>query len=137
MASCGVDLAGDQLRVLVAEDDKLLASTVHDFLLDEGFDVCVAVDGAAALEAAADFKFDILLTDLRMPRLDGFELIRRLRADRPQLPVVVMSGNAPADLSESLRPHGSGPMVIIAKPMRLGQLLAALRQCGGGAPMNG
>jgi CheY-like chemotaxis protein len=71
-----------------------------------------------------------------MPRLDGFELIRRLRADRPQLPVVVMSGNAPADLNDSLRPHGSGPLVFVHKPMRLGQLLAALRQCGG-APLNG
>jgi DNA-binding response OmpR family regulator len=133
MTSIGVDLAGDQLRVLIVEDDTLLAGTVHDFLLDEGFQVCVAVDGQAALEAAADLAFDILLTDLRMPRLDGFELIRRLRADRPELPVVVMSGNAPVDLTDSLRQHGSGPLVFINKPMRLGQLLQALRQCVGTA----
>ncbi len=115
-------------RVLVAEDDVLLASTVDDFLKDEGFSVALACDGEAALETASCVEFDVLLTDLRMPRLDGVELIRRLRASRPDLPVVIMSGNAPANLRDILVRRGEGPLVMVAKPMRLTQLLSALHE---------
>jgi DNA-binding response OmpR family regulator len=115
-------------RVLLAEDDALLAHTVDDFLTDEGFSVATARDGEAALQAADNAEFDVLLTDLRMPRIDGVELIRRLRARRPDLPVVIMSGNAPADLRDSLTRGGEGPLVMVTKPMRLTQLLGALHE---------
>jgi len=114
--------------VLLAEDDTLLAHTVDDFLTDEGFTVAMARDGKAALETADTLEFDVLLTDLRMPRIDGVELVRRLRARRPDLPVVIMSGNAPADLRESLTRGGEGPLIMVAKPMRLTQLLGALHE---------
>jgi CheY-like chemotaxis protein len=115
-------------RVLIAEDDLLLANTVDEFLRDQGYTVRVAIDGEAALLEAVSFELDVLLTDLRMPRMEGGELIRRLRITKPGLPVVVMSGNAPADLKQSLHGPGAGPVAIIHKPMRLLQLLQALRQ---------
>jgi len=114
-------------RVLLAEDDTLLANTVDDFLSDEGFTVALAADGRLALERAKSLAFDVLLTDIRMPNLDGIQLIRRLRTIRPDLPVVVMSGNAPVDLKAQLVREGEGPLVMVNKPMRLQQLLKALR----------
>ncbi len=67
-------------RVLVAEDDGLFADAVHTFLQGAGFEVVIARDGEAALQQATDGAFDALLTDLRMPRLGGAALIRKLRA---------------------------------------------------------
>jgi len=121
------EAAARRWRVLLAEDDSLLANTVDDFLSDEGFCVSLAADGLQALKHALDQPFDVLLTDLRMPHIDGSELIRQLRAKRPDLPVVVMSGNAPVDLRSRLMREGNGPMVMVTKPMRLQELLQALQ----------
>ncbi len=126
-------------HVLVAEDDDLLADAIGTFLEQAGFRVVVALDGMAALAEAADCRFDALLTDLRMPRLDGAELIRKLRADRPQMPVIVMSGNAPEDWEDSLRRDGEGPLILLNKPTRLQEVVRTLNgllgpHCGTGRP---
>src|SRR5271165_1783254 len=113
-------------RVLVAEDDALFADAVDAFLRQAGFLVVVAGDGEAALQQAAGTRFDILVTDLRMPRLDGATLIRRLRADRPDMPVIVMSGNAPEDWEHSLQRNGEGPLVLLNKPTRLQDVVKTL-----------
>ena len=121
-------------RILVAEDDALLAATVDDFLTEQGFCVTVSPDGQHALEAASGMKVAALLTDLRMPRLDGQALVRLLRAGRPDLPVVVMTGYAPADRRATLQRDGEGPLILLDKPVRLDALLGALRQVLGATP---
>jgi CheY-like chemotaxis protein len=113
-------------RVLVAEDDGLFADAVDTFLKQAGFNVVVAVDGEAALQKATDCRFDAVLTDLRMPRLDGAALIRKLRADRPSLPIIVISGNAPEDWESSLQRKGEGPLVLLNKPARLQDVVRTL-----------
>lgn len=124
---------GDCNRILVAEDDALLAATVNEFLTQEGFCVAVSPDGQEALETASRKEIAALLTDLRMPRLDGVGLVRRLREIRPELPVVVMTGFAPADWRSRLQQDGEGPLVLLDKPIRLNSLLSALRQVLGTA----
>jgi DNA-binding response OmpR family regulator len=113
-------------RVLVAEDDDLFADAVDTFLQQAGFRVVVAVDGEAALQEATDSRFDALLTDLRMPRLDGAALIRRVRADRPDMPIIVMSGNAPEDWEDSLQRAGEGPLILLNKPTKLQDVVRTL-----------
>jgi DNA-binding response OmpR family regulator len=113
-------------RVLVAEDDNLFADAVDAFLRHAGFRVVVAGDGEAALQEAKDSRFDALLTDLRMPRLDGAALIRRVRADRPDMPIIVMSGNAPEDWEDSLQRAGEGPLILLNKPARLQDVVRTL-----------
>ncbi len=116
-------------HVLLAEDDFLLATTVTEFLRDEGYEVTVAQDGGAALLAATGLRFDVLLTDLRMPVMDGTALIRALRLQRPDLPVVVMSGDVPPEWHAAMeQPEtGTGQLKLIHKPMSLLQLREALR----------
>jgi len=113
-------------HVLVAEDDDLFAEAVGTFLQQAGFHVVVALDGEAALREASDYRFDVLLTDLRMPRVDGATLIRRMRADRPDMPVVVMSGNAPEDWEHVLQREGEGPLVLLNKPAKLQDVVRTL-----------
>jgi CheY-like chemotaxis protein len=119
------------LRVLMAEDEWLAAEVLAEGLTDAGFIVLVAADGQAALElAAAGADFDLLLTDLRMPRLDGRELIARLRAERPDLPVVVMTGFPPPDGADALH-TGGAPLRLLTKPIEIAPLVAALQAVAG------
>lgn len=117
-------------RVLVAEDDLLLGATIAEFLTLDGFDVTTAGDGQAALETALAHpdSFDVVLSDLRMPRMDGTTLILALRAVRPGLPLVVMSGNVPEDWHARLSRElpGNRQPRLVTKPMRMDELKAAL-----------
>lgn len=119
------------LRVLMAEDEPLAAEVLEEGLIDAGFEVLAANDGQAAVDLAANgARFDLLLTDLRMPRLDGKELIARLRADRPNLPVVVLTGFPPPGGAVSLQ-VGPGPLRLLTKPVGITPLIAALKAVAG------
>lgn len=84
-----------RLRILVAEDEALIGMAVEQELVERGHAVTMASDGQAALEMEARLgPFDALVTDMQMPRLRGDELVRRLRATRPDLLVVVMSASS-------------------------------------------
>lgn len=121
-------MSDHQPQILIAEDDQLLAETLNDFLAQQGFDVAVSADGQEALEHAAISRFDALVTDLLMPRVDGLALVRRLRELRPGLPVVVMTAYAPDDWQAQLQREGEGPLLLLRKPLRLAELLQALRK---------
>ena len=119
-------------RVLLAEDEALIALSLADLLEAEGHEVTVAPDGADALDAARRLGdgLDILVTDLNMPRLGGEDLIRELRAERPGLPVVVLTGSAPFGGEEALRRHagGDGPLLLLLKPPDHAELAVAVRR---------
>lgn len=121
----------NRLRILLAEDEELAAEVIEEGLIDAGFEVLPACDGEAAMALfSAGARFDVLLTDLRMPRLGGLELISRLRASRPDLPVVVMTGFPPAGGSAGLH-DGRAPLQLLTKPVELGLLISALRSVAG------
>jgi CheY-like chemotaxis protein len=81
------------VRVLLVEDDRFLRRAAEAMLRKHGYDVRVAVDGAEGLQAALDEPPDVVLLDLIMPRMQGFEVLAALRADArtAQLPVIVLS----------------------------------------------
>jgi CheY-like chemotaxis protein len=120
------------LRVLIAEDEALVAMSLHDLLDADGHEVELAFDGAAALAAARRLgtALDVLVTDLNMPHLNGEALIRTLRAERPALPVVVVTGSPPHGGAAELREGcgGDGSLVLLHKPVDYRALLKALRE---------
>jgi CheY-like chemotaxis protein len=124
--SAHMQVAPTPLRILVAEDESLAAMVIEEALTDLGHDVTLAQDGQAALEMAENASFDMLITDLAMPRLPGWELIPRLRAGRPGLPVVVMTGFLPPGLGTTLFGMPGGPMALLLKPFDLSALIAAI-----------
>jgi CheY-like chemotaxis protein len=115
------------VSVLLVEDEALSAQALEECLTESGFAVTVASDGISALEAAQRNVFDVLLTDLRMPRLDGVQLIRLLRVDRPGLPVVVMTGQVPSDWEVEFQRDGEGPTRLLLKPVSLREIVGTLR----------
>jgi len=90
-AACSV--GRDMSKILVAEDDAALLGLLESVLLEEGHEVWTAGDGEVALELAVVAMPDLLVTDLLMPGLDGYELMSRLResADTDEIPVLVLS----------------------------------------------
>lgn len=122
----GQHSTGSKLRILVAEDERLAALVVEDALCDQGHHVVLARDGREALDIAGTCEFDVLVTDLAMPGITGWELIPLLRARRADLPVVVMTGYLPPGGGQVLFADKRGPLALLHKPFGIGQLYAAL-----------
>ena len=104
-------------RILIAEDDPAVQRFVMRALTHRGHDVTVVDDGLAALEALRERAFDLLLTDIVMPGLDGIALALKVSKDHPDLPILLMTGYA----AERQRAHNLEELVhrVIAKPFSL------------------
>jgi len=91
--SGGVQEAGNKINILIVEDDKFLRDLMVQKLKREGFKTLEAVDGEAGIKLAKDEHPDIILLDLILPGLDGFEILRRLKSDAAisPIPVIVLS----------------------------------------------
>jgi CheY-like chemotaxis protein len=115
------------MRVLVVDDDESTAVMVSRFLAKEGFDVLTALDATKALDLLSHEKVDAVVTDLMMPRIDGRELVRQLRADPKtrDLPVIMVTAYGSDEAAEAgLR---DGASLFLAKPLDLTLLATVLR----------
>jgi DNA-binding NtrC family response regulator len=108
------------LKVLVVEDEVDLCEMIADALIDEGYDVTRAKDGAEAMAAATAAPFDVVLADMRLPKLDGLTLFRRLREERPDTDVIVMTGNAA--VADAVAVLKEGAFDYLTKPISLDEL---------------
>ncbi len=117
-------------RILVVDDEPSVRRFVARALLGEGFLVQEAADGVEALALVRTISVSVVVTDVVMPRLNGVELLRELSATHPDLPVILMSGYATAQLD------GMGivaPCGILAKPFSADRLVEEVRRCLPGA----
>jgi CheY-like chemotaxis protein len=89
-------------RLLVVDDQPDIREVTSAMLAEEGFEVLTAEDGQEALELLPQFRPDLVITDLRMPRLSGFELLEIMRERFPRLPVIAVSGEFSGD---EMPPH--------------------------------
>lgn len=88
-------MAPNKLKVLVVDDTDSVRESLNVGLSSAGFDVTTAKDGAEGLAKLAAGRFDVIVTDLWMPEVDGLNLIKRLRAERPELRVFAITGGGP------------------------------------------
>jgi CheY-like chemotaxis protein len=120
-------------RILLAEDDNAVRELVTRIIASRGHEVTAVVDGAYALEAIGSGQFDLLVTDIVMPRLDGIALALALAKSHPELPILMMTGYA----MERQRAHDLEELVhrVLSKPFTVDQFLAALGEslAGGSA----
>jgi putative two-component system response regulator len=114
-------------RVLVADDTESVRSLFRKLLLADGHDVVSASDGAAALDAVREHMPDVVLLDVTMPRMDGLEVCRRLKADPATrlTPIVLVTGQA--DLSDRIRGIEAGADEFLSKPVHPHELRARVR----------
>ena len=106
--------AGMKPRVLVVDDEKRIRDGCHKMLTQEGFDVARAETGAIGLEMIENRHFDIILLDLMMPGLSGFEVLERVKALHPDTAIIVITGYA--TLEHSIEAMKKGAFDFIPKP---------------------
>ncbi len=107
-------------RILVVDDEVNARAALVELLRDEGYVLEAAADAFKALGKVADFAPDLVLTDLKMPGMDGLALLARLRENDPDLPVVVMT--AFGEVETAVRAMQSGARDYLAKPVNVGEL---------------
>jgi two-component system response regulator MprA len=115
---------GRDPRVLVVEDDDEIAQVLQRSLRLDGYDVRIAVDGEAALDQAAAYHPDLVILDLGLPKLDGIEVARRLRA-ADDVPILMLT--ARDALESRIEGLDSGADDYLVKPFERQELLARLR----------
>lgn len=116
--------------VLVVDDNHLLAENLAEILEDEGCEVALANSGEEALEIADARHFDLVLTDIRMPGINGVELVRRLSALDPRAKFLLMTAYTSDSLLREAQTLGV-VRAVLAKPLAIQQLLAMLPRDGG------
>ncbi len=113
------------MRVLVVEDERKIAEALAQALTQSGAQVAVAADGESGLGLALDESFDAIVLDLMLPRRDGLEVLRELRAARRTTPVLLLS--ARGEVEDRIRGLDFGADDYLPKPFVLAEVVARVR----------
>jgi DNA-binding response OmpR family regulator len=113
------------MRFLVVEDEKRMVELLHRGLTEEGHTVECATDGRCGLELASNYDFDVIILDVMMPKMDGYELAKRLRSQKIATPVLMLTArDSVPDIVYGL---DVGADDYLTKPFSFNELLARLR----------
>jgi DNA-binding NtrC family response regulator len=113
------------MKILVVDDDAIVIKSCKRILEAEGLEVLTVASADEALEIIRKYDFDLLLIDVKMPKHDGMFLMREIKKDLPETPIIVMSGYpTPETVSEVLK---LGATQFIPKPFRPDELIKTIR----------
>jgi DNA-binding response OmpR family regulator len=113
------------MKLLIVEDEKRMADLLRKGLTEEGHTVVCAFDGAEGLELAKTYEFDIIVLDIMMPKLSGYDLAKRLRAEKNSTPLLMLT--AKDSLPDIVHGLDLGADDYMTKPFSFEELLARLR----------
>jgi len=108
-------------KILLVEDDSAIVMTLQRVLTGEGYDVRVEKTGDAGLARARESDVDLVITDLKLPGLNGLDLVRALHADRPRLPILMMTAHGTTETA--IEATQSGAYDYLLKPFDIPELL--------------
>ncbi len=115
-----------ELKIFIVDDERILRVTIADGLRDEGYNVFEFSNAPGALQQLLVYKPDVVITDMRMPGMDGLELLERITQLSPQTAVVLMT--AYASVSTAVKALRSGAYDYLTKPFQIEELLAILER---------
>jgi len=113
------------MKLLIVEDEARMAELLRKGLTEEGHSAVCAFDGAEGLALAKGFEFDVIILDIMMPRLSGFEMAKRLRSEKIRTPVLMLT--AKDSVPDIVRGLDLGADDYMTKPFSFEELLARLR----------
>jgi excisionase family DNA binding protein len=111
-------------NILVIDDDDIICNLFKDTLKGTGHTVTTANDPVKGLELAKDPDFDLVFLDLKMPGMDGVELLKQIKVAKPKLPVTIITGYQDSDLM--MNALKLGPLGVMSKPFSSNDILAAI-----------
>ena len=115
----------DKPRVLICDDEEGVRESLK-LILDERYDLHTAENGEEAVQHVASAPFDLMLLDIKMPRMDGIETLKRVRQIAPTMPVLILTAYHSMDIAkDAIR---LGAQDYLPKPFEKDQLLAAIEQ---------
>ncbi len=112
------------MRVLLIEDDRATAQGIELMLKSEGFNVYVTDYGEEGVDLGKLYDYDIILLDLNLPDMPGFDVLKTLRVAKVDTPILILSGNA--DIDNKVRGLGSGADDYMTKPFHKEELIARI-----------
>lgn len=115
----------ETINILLAEDERTLAMIIKDTLDGQGFNVAVANDGEEALRLYAASQPDVLVADVMMPRMDGYELVRRIRKHDQQTPVIFLT--ARSAVNDVVHGFEMGANDYLKKPFGMQELIVRIK----------
>ncbi len=112
------------MKILIVEDERLLADSIKVLLEDKGFTVDAAYDGEDGLQYAETGVYDLIILDVMMPRLNGYQVARKLRQEHISLPILMLT--AKSELMDRVEGLNSGADYYLTKPFDSRELLACV-----------
>ena len=121
----------NRIKILIVEDEKMLAEILSDTLSDRNFDVHLAYDGIHALEAIKKESFDVIVSDVMMPNLDGYSLAKKLRNEGCNTPILFLTAlSATEDVVKGFETGGND---FLKKPFAIDELIVRVKALAGRA----
>lgn len=116
----------EAMRILLVDDEEAILRSLGEVFRDLGYEVLTALDGGEALRLATGQPVDLVISDVKMPHMDGIELLSRLQTQTPDLPVILITGHGDEDTAISALQKGARD--YLRKPIRVKALLAAIKR---------
>ena len=113
------------MKILIIDDERSIRNSLREIFTDEGYVVEVAEDGAAGVQAALAARYDVIFCDIKMPAMDGTEVLAKLVSEGLDTPIVMISGHA--DIATAVECIKQGAFDFIEKPLDLNRLLITIR----------
>jgi DNA-binding NtrC family response regulator len=115
----------EAIRVLIVDDEEELASTLAERLVLRGFQVESATSGTEALKLARQSDFNVVIADVKMPGIDGLDLMAEIKRDDPELQVILITGHG--SVAEAERGKRAGAFEYVMKPIDIDALVEKIR----------
>ena len=115
----------DGMKILIVDDDRAIRNSFEEILMDEGYEVAKAEDGLGALKAVEEERFDVIFCDIKMPGMDGVEVLEKFMEMNLDAAVVMISGHG--DISTAVECIKKGAFDFVEKPLDLQRLLITIK----------
>lgn len=119
-------MSDNKKKILVVDDEDALRTVLSSELAGEGYDVETASDGDEAITVVQAKPFDLVLLDIKMPKVDGFEVLKFLKSKYPNIKVIMLTGFA--DLKNAIESKKLGAEDFVSKPYDLVDLLTTIER---------
>ena len=114
-------------RILIIDDEEFIRSFMKDFFEDRGYNVDTAEDGVDGVDKFTKGTYDLVLTDMMMPKMLGLEVLRRIRKIKPDQKMIMMTGVKETSMVEKAKALGC--QYYLTKPVQLADLEARVAEC--------